>query len=207
MRKHLNNAQLHLVMAEWTDEERTYGYRVLEAIMISSTTETEKQIPAQRDLILSEVVSAVIEKIGGTPKKHLRDPSELGPEYVATMYAYLSRELAQHTIGLYPKIRNMIMKIMEPKTIEPDEPIEEQDICELYRLCRGDITWNQNGREVGIIPIGGKRFTFTKRTVDYITIEFLPKLSEQERKDIIDIGRRMRKYIAEDFIAQDLEKP
>jgi len=193
-------------MAEWTDEERTYGYRVLEAILISSTTETEKQIPADRNLILSEVVSAVVEKIGGTPKKQSRDLSGLDPDYVAAIYTYLSGELAQNRTSLFPKIKNVIMKMAEPKSIDPDEPIWEQNICELYRLCTGDIRWNRDGREIGIIPLSWKSFAFKQSTTDYILNEFLPKLSEQERNDIMDIGKRMRKYISEDFIAQDLEK-
>ena len=193
-------------MAEWTDEERTYGYRVLEAILISSTTDAEKQIPTDRDLILSEVVSAVVEKIGGTPKKQPPAQSWLDPDYVAAMYEYLSGELAQNRTGIVPKIKNVIMKMAEPKQIDPDEPILEQNICELYRLCTGDIRWNRDGREIGIIPLSGKSFVFQQRTIDYILNEFLPKLSEQERNDIMDIGRRMRKYITEDFIAKDLEK-
>lgn len=184
-------------MAEWTDNERTYGYRVLEAILVSSETETEKQIPTKNELILSELVYAIIERIGGTPKK--MPPANEYPDtnYVPMMSAYLDEELTQHTGGLHPKIRNILRNMIKPKVINSDEPLWDQPFCELYRLCTGKYP-----NEIGIVRYGEKSFAFNQQTIKYINNEFLPKISEQERDNIIDLGKRMRKYIAE-----DLEKP
>lgn len=175
-------------------DERNYRKNILEAILVSSIQENKNQFPAITKHILSELINGTIDYIGGNPGRLTYANSRIEPENLEKyFYKYLKCDLdCELKQQLNPQIRSTINELSKPYRVDgngPDKPYLTIELYEHLGLTGNQISDKRIGSTFTILPLIIKK----------VETQILPNLSESEIKDILGIGKAMRKYIQEDL--------
>ena len=170
-----------------------YRRRLLEALLVSSTSEVSFRLPTIKDFILSEVVNGTIEYVGGNAGRiRYRRPEEVpnGLRFEREIFKYFESDLEAHSEGrLDPKVEDAVRELSRPclERSPPDRPLVS---TELYDQFMGGT---------GLFPtIMPSRFSLPQESL-ISAARFIPSLPDLERENVEGIGKAMRKYIDDDL--------
>jgi len=178
-------------------DELRYRRNVLEALLVSSISQESSWFPTIEQFVLSELVNATIEYVGGNAgqiiyQRFLHDEEE----FEKHIYNYFKSEMERCSgeKKLDPCVNRAIDKLCEYYPVTPPEPFLPYNNVELYIHFIGGVFGE------GICPvITESSFSLPYETVERFKRDLFPKLSESEKRDIIGIGKIMRKYIDSDL--------
>ena len=176
-------------------KEWSYRKRFLEALLVSSLSENNFRLPTIEEFILSEVVNGTIEYVGGDAGQVDYQGSRLDRStFEGRLHKYFESEMEAHSKGkLNPKIREAINKLCGCYYVDPTGPDRPYPHTELYDHFRGPFGG-------GICQvIGRSTFSLPHDTFIKVQEKVLSSLSSPEKKNIIGIGKAMRKYVNRDL--------
>lgn len=176
----------------------------MEALLASSTTEENSGIPDFEELVLGELASATLEHLTEQPnqidyRELYNHHTSVGRGYEHALWKAFNEHIGSSKKSLSPRIQRAISQLMEPEVVDPDGPDRPYTITMLYTTLRGDGLG-------GIIPFTLPRvlsYSMPKKQIERIRTEMASNFSEDEIKDITEIGRLMRKYIDKDMESID----
>ncbi len=191
-------------LKKWREEsllhEENYRYRdnLFKSILVSSVSEDKPRLPTIEEFILSEVVNATIEYIGGNAGQidyqKFKKSNVRHTLYEWEINDYLEKEIKAHSEGkLHPRVKESIAKLCERYTVYP-YPERPYHRTELYDVFKGPFS---GGRICQVIMRSS--FSLPQETIIEVQKKIIPSLSGQEKKDIQGIGKAMRKYIDKDL--------
>ncbi len=176
-------------------QESVKRSRILEAILVSSTSRESFRFPAKKEYILSELVNATIECLGGKPRKVTYSQfhgyfTNIG-EYEKRLLDYFETEVSKLKKEIHPDLIESIRILTGSKLIPPSCGLYEPELkCELYEEIDGTF---------GLCRARAMESSFSlTQAVLFSTESFLEENSEY-REDIINLGKVMRKHIDKDF--------
>lgn len=175
-----------------------YERNVLKALLVASTSEDNLRFPTIKEFILSEVVNGTIEYIGGNAGE-VNYQSE-GGAFEINLYKYFKSEIETHSKGkLNPKIREVLDSLCEYHLESPTGPDGSFLETKLYNHFKGRC----GGYGICQLPTSSS-FSLPQDLVIEVNRQILPSLSNEERRDILGIGKSMREYVDRDleFMAQ-----
>jgi hypothetical protein len=174
-------------------EERQFRKSILEAILVSSITPENARLPTINEYILSEIVNGVVDYTGGRAGKiTYSDDGFEDNTYIRHMQEYFREEMTNPHTALTPRIKSDLEKMLAFTFAPYDRGEGYYPVSELYEFF--------NSPFIGICQAGAHSiFSLPYDLVMKVRNKTLPSLSEEEQKDILGIGKCMRKYIDEDM--------
>ncbi len=165
--------------------------RVLTAVLASTIEEPTSRIPTAPEYILYTFAKSVIRYIEG-------DTAQLNPSHEVlepNTHRVVTKQLTAHGGALEPLIRETIQQLTEPQLVEPDGPAKNYTTCEVYELFRG----RNQGVVPGIRPTFCMAQTFSPEYawIERARTETIPSFTEEQRKDIAGIGKKLREIWTE----------
>ncbi|MBD3361182.1 hypothetical protein GF358_00110 [Candidatus Woesearchaeota archaeon] len=165
------------------EEERHQRESILEAILVSSITETETTVTTRKDKILKILAMATVEYLQGDT--HAIARHNLGANYIASIFLDLRAQLQEHPDKISRRISQALLKLTEPEQIDPRGPDRPYDTCEVYEFL-GPHYMNLLPRITSELEITYRMVINAKKTI--------ADLTTQEKKDVSDIGKIMRAH-------------
>lgn len=176
-------------------KEWNYQRSILEAILFFSTSEESLRLPTIEEFILSEIINATIEYVGGNAGQIKYNQFRLDrTQHENKICNYFKSEIELNSKRkLNPKIQKSLLSQCEVNFVDPEGPGKIYIQTGLYIHFKGYLG-------EGICPrIMQSIFSFPQEIIIHVQKEILPSLSKHEIEDLQNIGKIMRKYIDEDI--------
>lgn len=188
-----------------SDDLGAYDYNLVEAVLVASATAEGIRIVTFEDLVSGEFANAVLEHVTEIPNqinyRQLHEMLRGTNMYEEELYTTFNKLISSPKKELHPKVREAVTNLLKPKQIYPDLD-KPYSTTRLYTVLYGA---DRNG---GLIPFPNpchiprtSSYKLTPPKIECIKKEMVTNFSEDEIKDINEIGRLMRKYIDKDFEA------
>lgn len=174
-------------------KDSRYRQTVLEALLVVAAPNGNR-LPTIEEFILSEVVNGTLHyvnkkagEITYAKEKHV------GKSYESKLYAHYHKEMKSAKEKLDADVRTAIDKLVEAvwSYSPPDDSYYDTDLYWQFKGFAG---------VGGICPVlMESTFSLPCELVSKVRKEIMPTFSESEKKDVIGIGKAMRKYVKEDL--------
>ena len=165
--------------------------RVLTAVLAGTIEEPSSRLPTAKEYVLYTFAKSVIRYVGGDTEKLIPSREILEPNTHKVVVA----QLEAHGERLEPLIRETILQLTNPDTVDPGGPSHCYTTCELYEIFRG----RNQGVGPGIRPLFCMDRTFSP---DYAWItrareETIPSFTTEQRRDLEGIAKKLREVWTE----------
>ena len=183
-------------------EEREYRGNILKTLLVSSVSGENAEFPTIKEFILSEIVNSVIEYTGGSVGgvRYSDFFPEKPSSFERHIFRYLEEELKSgFKQKLDDKLAKSIIKLCEPYFIFPGEGNNPYFHNELYEHINGFGCRNIYPKTEEFALLLPKSFLLPQEILIKVQREIMHVLSDQEKKDLKGIGKKMREYIDRDL--------
>jgi len=166
--------------------------RVLTAVLAGTIEEPSSRLPTAPEYVLYTFAKSVIRYVGGdtaqlSPSREILEPNT---------HKVVVAQLEAHGEALEPLIRETILQLTEPKTVDPGGPSHNYTTCELYEIFRG----RNQGVGFGIRPLFCMERTFSPEYA-WITRarkETIPSFTDAQKRDLEGIAKKLREVWTKD---------